>query len=465
MMSASYCRFRQTTTLIISAAAILLFNAVPAHALTEAQQEAAIANLQSAVAALQTKVNSQQTTISALTAKLQYVTANGHELTLTGNLHVVSGVGNTNSTPNGLGNVIIGYNEMRTGAGAVNKRTGSHCLILGSQNNYSSYGGIVAGFGNTIGAGYANVTGGFNNTASATYSSVTGGYLGTASGTYSSVTGGYGNKAAGSYASNTGGRANVATGAWSSIEGGFGNTASATYASVGGGNGFVANAAFAFLPTSASAASLQTFQNELNSLQTNVTAQSKVTGLFSISTDPSRSDHKANTEVTMTGVNLHIVNGLGATNGEPLNVDDTANGVVNGLGNLIVGYNEIIGGGIDVRTGSHNIILGDEESYSSYGGLMVGKRNVNTAPFAFVCGSENTVSGLESSVTGGVSNNATGSCSSISGGALNTASGFTSTVSGGQRNTASGSGASVSGGFNLTQMNDQGWSAGNLHSP
>src|SRR5215471_19962358 len=55
-------------------------------------------------------------------------------------------------------------------------------------------------------------------------------------------------------------------------------------------------------------------------------------------------------EVTITGANLRIVNGLGAT--------DT----INGLGNLIVSYNEPRGAGEDRRTGSHNVIVGEENN-------------------------------------------------------------------------------------------------------
>jgi hypothetical protein len=43
---------------------------------------------------------------------------------------------------NGLGNVVIGYNEPR---GAGDDRSGSHNLVIGSQNNFSSYGGFMAG--------------------------------------------------------------------------------------------------------------------------------------------------------------------------------------------------------------------------------------------------------------------------------------------------------------------------------
>ena len=137
------------------------------------------------------------------------------------------------------------------------------------------------------------------------------------------------------------------------------------------------------------------------------------------------------------GVNVHIRSGSGAT-------DD--NGILRGLGNLIVGYNKpersLVG-----RGGSHNLIVGDVHSYSSFGGLVVGTINRITGPYASVSGGTgNTASGPRSSVSGGRSNHATGSVSSVSGGAYNTATGSGSSVSGGSGNVASGNASSVSGG-------------------
>ena len=54
----------------------------------------------------------------------------------------------------------------------------------------------------------------------------------------------------------------------------------------------------------------------------------------------------------MTGANVQIVDGTGDTGGTP-----------NGLGNLIVGYNASSG---DTRTGSHNLVVGDLHTYTSY---------------------------------------------------------------------------------------------------
>jgi hypothetical protein len=141
-------------------------------------------------------------------------------------------------------------------------------------------------------------------------------------------------------------------------------------------------------------------------------------------------------ELVITGANLRIVNGLGAT--------DT----VNGLGNLIVGYNELRGSGsIDDRTGSHNMVGGILNNFSSFGGLVVGAGNEISGMFASVSGGAlNTASGLWSSVSGGSENTASDNNSSVSGGNRNTASNQWSSVSGGIVNTASGVGSSVSGG-------------------
>ena len=57
----------------------------------------------------------------------------------------------------------------------------------------------------------------------------------------------------------------------------------------------------------------------------------------------------------------------------------------NGLGNLIVGYNELGNPNGDNRTGSHNLVTGQQNSFSSYGGLVVGQ--VTTpSPDAMVLG-------------------------------------------------------------------------------
>ena len=142
------------------------------------------------------------------------------------------------------------------------------------------------------------------------------------------------------------------------------------------------------------------------------------------------------------GVNVQIVNGAGETQ------------TVNGTGNLIVGYNRpsvgsficslgtaesasacSANGGVwaqSHRTGSHNIIGGEFNSYSSWGGLILGMENAVTAPYA--------------AIVGGARNRTEGAFASIGGGSHNTASGIFSSVSAGFDNHASGEFAAVSGG-------------------
>ena len=163
-------------------------------------------------------------------------------------------------------------------------------------------------------------------------------------------------------------------------------------------------------------------------------------------------------DVYLTEANLHLRNGLGATNGYPADAgsSDPACTQTNGLGNLIVGYNEAIGyrwdgiGGEWVewseadRAGSHNIILGINNGYPSFAGLVAGRGNYISGPHASVSGGYlGTASGFVASVSGGWMNTASGNYASVTGGDVNTASGTYASVSGGARNTASGSRASV----------------------
>ncbi|MGI4790649.1 MAG: hypothetical protein ACRYFS_17580 [Janthinobacterium lividum] len=175
-------------------------------------------------------------------AILGKLSLSGTDLTITGvNVHIVNGQKST-QTANGLGNLIIGYNATgndQVSAGDI--RTGSHNLILGDQNNYSSFGGLIAGFNNTISGPFASVSGGQNNTASGYLASVSGGYGNTASNHYASVSGGRSNTASGAYASVSGGQNNTASNFYASVSGGYGNTASSQFASVSGGENNTAN--------------------------------------------------------------------------------------------------------------------------------------------------------------------------------------------------------------------------------
>jgi hypothetical protein len=156
--------------------------------------------------------------------------------------------------------------------------------------------------------------------------------------------------------------------------------------------------------------------------------------------------------VFITGANLHLVNGLGST-GCRNEDDEEIPDCPNGLGNVIVGYNEsrAPGGGPDsqdIRTGSHNVVVGQWHNFSRFGGVVFGFWN--------------TISGDYASVTGRDINTASGPFAVVSGGTDNTASGDRAAVSGGVQNTASGLFSSVSGGSNRTAGGGSDWVAGSL---
>ncbi len=127
------------------------------------------------------------------------------------NVQVVSGSGSTSGTVNGEGNLIVGYAENTSG----HSQTGSNNLIVGSENGWKSYGGIVGGFKSQATGKYASTVG-YDNIASAEFSFAAGEV----------------NKASGAGASALGGEHNVAQGNESSVLGGDWNLASDPFASV-----------------------------------------------------------------------------------------------------------------------------------------------------------------------------------------------------------------------------------------
>jgi hypothetical protein len=159
--------------------------------------------------------------ITALEELLASVTleSGGDDFVFTGvNVHVRSGSGATGGTINGLGNLIVGYDEARTSG---SDKSGSHNLVVGPLHNYTSYGGLVAGYQNTSNGAFATVSGGYGNTVSGSYSSVSGGHDNTASGSVSSVSGGYGNTASGPWSSVSGGDSRSVSGMYNWRAGGL----------------------------------------------------------------------------------------------------------------------------------------------------------------------------------------------------------------------------------------------------
>jgi hypothetical protein len=135
--------------------------------------------------------------------------------------------------------------------------------------------------------------------------------------------------------------------------------------------------------------------------------------------------------ILFSGANVQIVNGAGATQ------------TTDGAGNLVIGYDDEP----FEQTGSHNLVLGSGQAYTSYGALLAGEGNEASAPYTAVFGAINEASGLASSVTGGHGSTASASYSSVTGGSGNAASGEDSSVTGGLSGTASGIFSVVTGGF------------------
>ena len=179
-------------------------------------------------------------------------------LVLTGaNFHVRSGAGATDASPNGRGNLVVGYDEGRS-LGSADK-TGSHNLIVGSGHSYPERGGLAVGLNHTLEGQFAVAAGGASNRVSADHASITGGQLNQASGAYAtvssgslnvasadhaSVVGGLSNEASARYAVVAAGRDNLSSGSYSAVCGGRNNQASGAHASISGGQGNEASASY-----------------------------------------------------------------------------------------------------------------------------------------------------------------------------------------------------------------------------
>lgn len=235
------------------------------------------ATLSSQLAATEAKVAALETENDTLTSQLDgvlgsQVMALDPYLTVTAgaqprvllsgvNLQIVNGLGATD-TINGLGNLIVGYDEENTfleefcsdgemdrdaclgsgGSWSNSHKTGSHYLVAGSANSYSQFGGIVAGTRNASTGPYASVTGGEDNRASGSSAAVSGGGSNVASGSSSSISGGYDGLASAVFSSTSGGAGNIASGVSASVVGGWMNIASGNNAVVSGGQQNVASA-------------------------------------------------------------------------------------------------------------------------------------------------------------------------------------------------------------------------------
>ncbi|MFT7676272.1 MAG: hypothetical protein ACI8QC_000242 [Planctomycetota bacterium] len=201
---------------------------------------------------LLTRIQELELQIETLVDKTQFMTvvqedlngmAGPHMVIEGANVHVRSGSGATDDggTPTGLGNLVIGYNEI--GSLSPADRIGAHNFVMGKRNAYTKIAGIVAGADNRIDGTFAAIIAGRHGRVSGEFSSITGGGGETPNlfneviGEYASINGGFRNMASGDQSAISGGSNNEATGFLTSILGGTSNVASGAGAAVSGGAG------------------------------------------------------------------------------------------------------------------------------------------------------------------------------------------------------------------------------------
>lgn len=144
------------------------------------------------------------------------------------NVQVASGASETEAT--GVGNLIVGTDA------SPRTQSGSNNLVIGEDQEFTSWGGLVAGQDNTVKGTFSSVTGGRQNEADAEGAVVSGGAANTVSGQEDgSISGGETNSATAVGASVCGGQEDVASGAFSVAAGGRANKATELDAAVDGG--------------------------------------------------------------------------------------------------------------------------------------------------------------------------------------------------------------------------------------
>lgn len=383
--------------------------------------------------------------IKDLKSYLSVETTNKRLVVSGANLQIVNGNGDltkgegTGSAANGVGNLILGYNEQRqdkAGKYITTQRTGSHNLIVGVGHEYTSHGTILAGRANTTSAPYSSVVGGVHNTASGNYASVSGGASNEASGVAASVSGG--GTLSQTSPPQKGSDGNFAIGTYASVSGGNGNYAYGEANSVSGGH---RNRAGAAVETDSNGDRVKCQSGGTNCKGTCHTASTycilpQVTSKY----------------VSISGGNFNIASGQvssisGGTNHLALG---PASSISGGKTHVASGKNSSVSGGLsNEASGEVASISGGTENKALKDGSSVsgGYRNTADANSSSILGgSYNKTVGNQSSVSGGQSNEALGSGSSILGGYKNKTSAESATIAGGIENSASGKYSSVSGG-------------------
>lgn len=184
--------------------------------------------------------NALKADVEELQDRLDGVSRSGSTLQFDGmNLQVTSGTGATDGPINGLGNIIVGYDEEifpYLGDGPSSQKTGSHNLVVGKGNNYMGFGGVISGLNNWIQGSYASILGGERNQALGAFSNVTSGSMNQAAGYGSHAAGGQLNAASGAFSTSLGGMQNIVTGDFSNVVGGTQNEGTGNFSAIAAGS-------------------------------------------------------------------------------------------------------------------------------------------------------------------------------------------------------------------------------------
>jgi len=388
------------------------------------------------------------------------------------NVYVQSGSGYTDDDSSGnytdgegsltgLGNLIIGYAHDEYGAYA---RTGSHNLVVGDENDWTGFGGIVAGWFNAIGGDYASAVGGTSNAAPGHYAAVAGGYDNTASGPYATVSGGRANEASDDYAAVFGGRDNTASAQYTTLAGGQSLNETDTY-----GAGPIDDVLADYL-TGADLAGLASeayvddslagvaYLTDLDPLWGAIDSNTQRIDQVEVDVLSVLADYLTSADLSGLATEVYVDDAVAGVDlsgyATEAYVDDAVTGVD------LSGYatESYVASGLyaAVSGGSHNTASGEAASAgggvlgvaSGYGASLVGgETNTASGDYASITGGwDNTASGSYGAVHGGQDNEVSYTGGAILGGQYNEASGYQATVSGGWDNRADGGHASVSGG-------------------
>ncbi len=390
------------------------------------------------------------------------------------NLHVVNGSQATNIV-NGKGNIIIGYNEKRVNN--PQSAVGSHNLVLGTRNEYTSYGSIVSGNYNTVSKPHAAVITGQHNEATGQFSVIVGGggkeTLELSGKKYTFE----GNKATADFSVIIGGVENSNDGRNSIIVGGGKNAISSSstqpYAGVvntliGGTNNLMYGTASLMCGGDANNSyGLQSimiggWSNTIGKRPT--TNQPKILGRYAMTI--------GGTSNKVYGMGSIIMGGTHNVAGDESDIDAGALAcVISGRYNKAIGLNStVIGGDNNVagtqksrRFGALACVLGGQnnQALGAYSTIVGGLKNVtgdasdhHVGSLTCIAGGQenrtiaaiSVISGGSNNLTGDLSKPTKGACSSISGGSFNETKAQFSSISGGLKNVISGDWGHIGGG-------------------